>query len=567
MKKHLFCIIALAYILASAFGAQATTIEINPETQESPPAGGLITIGVRIEAVTSLFAYQFELTFDNTALRFSAIEEEEFLRSDETATFPFLTLGEQMVSLEDVTPDIAQEVNSAGALVVANTRLGSAKGISGSSELIIITFEVLEAKASALELQNVVLADSDAQSIIADVSSGAITFTPNVPPVAEAGDDQAVEVGTTVSFDGSASRDEDGTIVSYSWNFGDGNSAMGVTISNVYGEAGVYEVTLIVTDDDGDTGSDTLTVAVTPPAPSNIPPVAKAGSDRSALIGEEISFDGSASTDADGTIASYSWDFGDGNTAAGVTASHIYGDVGDYTVTLTVTDDDGDSGVDTLTVNVSEELPPVVREHSPGSSMLVLQATYNEANVHGHAYVDIWKGSVPIQAGQFLEFQVAMFSGNPVFSGTVDLHTSDDSTLRDSVAEDQNDITAHPSADLSEYARDQWYHRKISLDALAGKTLDGIMIGTDSDEHSAGIFRVYVDNIQITDGEHILTAIYMGEDTIPATGTNTATETTFAGAGGMSDYSVSIVGATPVTPAGKLISSWGGIKMGRSIGL
>ena len=88
------------------------------------------------------------------------------------------------------------------------------------------------------------------------------------------------------------------------------------------------------------------------------------------------------------------------------------------------------------------------------------------------------------------------------------------------------------------------------------------MIATDSNEHLAGIFRVYVDNIQITDGEHILNAIYIDEDTIPITGTSISTETNFAGNTGMSDYSVIIVGETPVTPAGKLISSWGSIKSG-----
>jgi len=558
MKKYVFCAVTLVCMLTFAFGTQAITILVDPGTQESPPAGETLTVGVKIEDATDLFAYQFSLVFDNTALKFSAIQDEKFLAKDGATTFPFLTLDGQMVEFQDVTPDVALDVTSAGALKVADVRLGAATGINGTGGLVTVTFEVLEAKASTLELQNVMLADSDALSIAADVVGGTITFAPNVPPVAEAGDDQTVELGATITFDGSASRDEDGTIVSYSWAFGDENSDTGVTVSHIYGAAGVYEVTLTVTDDYGDTGSDTLTVTVT--VPPNVPPVAEAGSDKSARVDEEISFDASASTDADGVIVSYSWDFGDGTTADGATVSHVYGDVGSYIVTLTVTDDFGDTGVDTLTVTVLEVLPPAIREHSPGSPMLVLQATYNEANVHGHTYIDIWSGSVPIEAGQFLEFQVAMFSGNPVFRGTVGMHTSDDSNLRDSGAKDQNDISAHPSADLSEYARDQWYHRKISLDALAGKTLDGVMIGTDSDEHGAGMFRVYVDNIQITDGEHILTAIYIDEDAIPITGTSTATETTFAGTEGMSDYSVTIVTATPVTPRGKLISSWGSIK-------
>ena len=206
--------------------------------------------------------------------------------------------------------------------------------------------------------------------------------------------------------------------------------------------------------------------------------------------------------------------------------------------------------------------PPVVREHTSGSLFLALESTYDEANVHEYTYVDIWSGEMPIETGMFLEFQVAMFSGNPTFKGTIDLHTTDGSTLGDSGAMDQNGLSANPNTDLSEYARDRWYHRMISLDALAGKTLDGVMIATDSDEHSAGPFRLYADNIQITDGEYILMSIYAGEETIPITGEPTATGTTFAGVQGMSDYLASVVGATPVLPAGKLIASWGKIKNG-----
>lgn len=65
------------------------------------------------------------------------------------------------------------------------------------------------------------------------------------------------------------------------------------------------------------------------------------------------SFDGSGSTDSDGTIVSYEWDFGDGNTATGATANHSYALAGDYTVTLTVTDDQAATDVASTVVSVS----------------------------------------------------------------------------------------------------------------------------------------------------------------------------------------------------------------------
>ncbi len=203
--------------------------------------------------------------------------------------------------------------------------------------------------------------------------------------------------------------------------------------------------------------------------------------------------------------------------------------------------------------------PPIVKEAT--GKMLALQANYDAENTHGHTYIDIWKGELPIKSGQFLEFQVTMFSGNPTFKGSVDLITTDGTTLRDSGAKDQNGLSAHPATDISKYARDNWYHRKISLDLLAGKTLKGVMIATDSNEHRQGLFRVYVDNIQITDGTYIINAIYLDEETIPGTGKAVSTDTTFAGTQGMSNYSVTVVGETPVTPAGKLSTSWGKIKI------
>jgi serine protease len=74
------------------------------------------------------------------------------------------------------------------------------------------------------------------------------------------------------------------------------------------------------------------------------------------------SFDGTASTDSDGTVTNYAWNFGDNTTGTGVEASKTYQANGPYTVTLTVTDDDGATGTSSQTVSVSDGTDPEVSD-------------------------------------------------------------------------------------------------------------------------------------------------------------------------------------------------------------
>lgn len=87
---------------------------------------------------------------------------------------------------------------------------------------------------------------------------------------------------------------------------------------------------------------------------SNLPPVADAGGPYTGNVGSEVSFDGSGSTDHDGTIVLYEWDFGDSETGVGVNANHIYTVASTYTVVLTVTDDGGLTDIDTTVATISE---------------------------------------------------------------------------------------------------------------------------------------------------------------------------------------------------------------------
>jgi PKD repeat protein len=117
-----------------------------------------------------------------------------------------------------------------------------------------------------------------------------------------------------VSVDASASSDSDGTIASYAWNWGDGTPAgSGATAPHTYAAAGTYTVTIVVTDNGGATATTTRPVNVPATPPANPPPTA---SFTATPTGLQVAVNGSASSDPNGTIASYAWNWGDG-TAAG----------------------------------------------------------------------------------------------------------------------------------------------------------------------------------------------------------------------------------------------------------
>jgi PKD repeat protein len=163
-----------------------------------------------------------------------------------------------------------------------------------------------------------------------------------------------VDEGTDVIFDGSSSSDtpSDLPTLVYTWYFGDGSVGSGIMTSHVYSKEGSYNVTLVVTDDNGDLDSDSLVATVN----DVIPLRANAGLDLNADEDESIAFDGSGST---GNIVYYNWTFGDGNYDYGfnVASSNVYTESGTYIVILNVSDSSGNWDIDTINVHVSNVKP------------------------------------------------------------------------------------------------------------------------------------------------------------------------------------------------------------------
>ena len=226
-------------------------------------------------------------------------------------------------------------------------------------------------------LYNVILTVTDDAGATDSAGTTAdITVPANQPPVADANGPYSGTAGTPVTFDGTASSDPDGSIVSYTWDFGDGSTGSGATPGHTYAADGNYTVTLTVTDDAGDTGTDATTASIG--AVGNLPPVSDANGPYSGTAGMPVAFDGSGSSDPDGSIVSYTWDFGDGSTGSGATPSHTYTTDGNYTVSLTVTDDAGATDTATTAATIGQgNLPPAADPNGPYSGTVGVPVAFD----------------------------------------------------------------------------------------------------------------------------------------------------------------------------------------------
>lgn len=196
------------------------------------------------------------------------------------------------------------------------------------------------------------MADNESIKAVAAVTS---VSCPNQRPISNPGPNQTNLMGTTTIFDGSGSRDLDGSILFYSWNFGDGTVGSEISPAHRYATSGTYTATLVVTDNLGLNGTNKAIITI------NQPPVAHAGPDQTNMMGATVSFDARDSRDLDGIISLCVWRFGDGAsvTNSGTLASHVYTAVGTYSVTLAVRDNAGAVAKATALVTIKSNAPPV----------------------------------------------------------------------------------------------------------------------------------------------------------------------------------------------------------------
>ncbi|MFO8050482.1 MAG: PKD domain-containing protein [Thermoplasmatota archaeon] len=191
-----------------------------------------------------------------------------------------------------------------------------------------------------------------------DIDSFTVIVNDITPPVANAGPDRTIGVGTSFTFNGSGSHDNVG-VASYTWSFTDTIPIVltGVQTTYRFNYTGVYPITLNVTDAAGHWNTDTMTVTVL----DITSPVADAGPDRTISVGASFTVNGSGSHD-NVEIINWTWTFYDGIeniTIYGSDPSHIFKVPGVFLVTLNVTDAAGNWATDSMIVTVNDNTQPI----------------------------------------------------------------------------------------------------------------------------------------------------------------------------------------------------------------
>jgi len=200
----------------------------------------------------------------------------------------------------------------------------------------------------------------------------AVTLQDRPPLASFTSTPSSATTATAISFNGTASYDPDGTLVSYSWAFGDGATGTGSVVAHSYTLAKTYTVTLTVTDNGGIIGSTTTQVTITdrPPVVSFMP------SPTTANTGQSITLSISA-VDPDGTISTTRIDWGDNAnqlySGAVSSATHSYNSTGSstsktFTIIITATDNNASYASTTSQVTINDRVPSA--SFNPSSTVL-----------------------------------------------------------------------------------------------------------------------------------------------------------------------------------------------------
>jgi peptide/nickel transport system substrate-binding protein len=313
------------------------------------------------------------------------------------------------------------------------------------------------------------------------------------------------QMGDTVDFSAEGSRDPDGEIVSYDWDFGDGNTGNGVTVSHKYDIPGDYVITVTVVDDEGASSSNDVTpIFIKVDRPELNPTVDSPPFAIIAVSGqvvdesEEVTFDAVSSygwkmrrgeiTPDLTKITAWEWDFGDGSTGEGEEATHMYASSGNYAVLLEVTDDQGQTDEVIRTIRV---LPPgseyVGEIKNPDTYIFATDLTISSS-------LDLWR----ISGGNVGRQIVTTLSDMLVWTGPGDIEPQTEGSVSESweISDDGLQYTFHLREGINFWNGDEMtaedveytYERIMALTADRGRWSldDERMTGALRDDVTSG---------------------------------------------------------------------------------
>jgi PKD repeat protein len=265
-----------------------------------------------------------------------------------------------------------------------------------------------------------------------------ITFTFHYIPEPYFEAPETVNEGTSYELDASASSSRNGAISLYEWDLdGDGVYEEGrpdPVASFQFADNGVYSVGLRVTDEAGFSSAYNKEITVLNTPPFNVG-FSHAGELKA---GEELAFTGQAE-DLGEDLLTYSWDFGDGETAEGAEATHAYADAGDYNVVLTVTDDDGGSSTSETDVLIEASTPPpeplhilgigtrlTVDEPLEGDEVAFVVTLEGEGDIMSPGSLKLYVDDADMESAPFWETDVTLSPGVNEFTSTAWLSEAGD---------------------------------------------------------------------------------------------------------------------------------------------
>ena len=346
---------------------------------------------------------------------------------------------------------------------------------------------------SGWKIENI---EVDGDNIIVDIS-----YLSKPHAIADA-DEAVIAEGETLQFYGNESWDEDGQIVNYTWDFGDGRYNYTENPIHIYTENGEYNVTLTVRDDNGLEDIYILNIFV------NKPPIANVSiSSMIIMLGESITFDATDSYDLDGDIDFYYWNFDDGRTSNLVVKEHTFRDSGIFNVSLKLIDNLNDISTTYYTIEVINSLPNVVFTMTPNTGNTLTQFEFTDSSTDSDGEIEVWQwnfgdGNISNEKNPVHYFSLPGYY-NVTLALTDDQNGISESTITIYV----ENSPPNPDINIEEGVLTDVNHwiiptkREIRIDASVSFDNDNSVLSYQWKYGSTTYYGKYLD-LLLTEGEH-----------------------------------------------------------------